>query len=140
VSAVCSGLQPGKHGFHVHEFGDLTNGCTSAGGDRVRSKEDHKKRNLGHFNPSNKQHGSPRDVERHVGDLGNIEADANGTARFTLHDAQLALSGRNSIAGRAVVIHADEDDLGRGSHADSKTTGHAGARVACGVIVLSKGD
>jgi len=49
----------------------------------------------------------------------------------------IQLYGPNSIVGRATVIHADEDDLGRGKFEDSKTTGHAGARLACGVIGLS---
>ena len=34
-------------------------------------------------------------------------------------------------------MHADEDDLGRGKFEDSKITGHAGARLACGVIGIS---
>jgi len=35
-------------------------------------------------------------------------------------------------------VHADEDDLGRGGFPDSKTTGHAGARIACGVIGIGE--
>ncbi len=65
-----------------------------------------------------------------MGDLGNIEAKAGSAeSEFQLIDAQIQLSGTYSIIGRSVVVHADEDDLGKGSFPDSKTTGHAGARL-----------
>lgn len=54
-----------------------------------------------------------------------------------LIDGLLSLIGANSVIGRAVVVHAGEDDLGKGGHDDSLTTGHAGGRVACGVIGIS---
>jgi len=123
VSGSVTGLVPGQHGFHVHEFGDNTNGCTSAGP---------------HFNPNNKEHGAPEDQNRHVGDLGNVVADADGVAQVTIEDRQLTLVGPNSIVGRSLVVHADVDDLGRGGHELSKTTGNAGGRLACGVIGLTK--
>ncbi len=123
IRVKVSGLPPNSvHGFHVHERGDLTQGCTSAGG---------------HFNPFGKQHGGPKDEERHAGDLGNVTADASGSVDATLVDTVLALSGQCSVLGRSVVLHADADDLGTGGFPDSKTTGHAGARVACGVIGLA---
>lgn len=120
-----TGLKPGKHGFHIHERGDLSQGCTSAGG---------------HFNPFGVPHGGPEDApsERHCGDLGNIVAGEDGTAEIELEDYLISLQGGRSIIGRSVIIHADEDDLGRGGHADSKTVGHAGARVACGVIGIAE--
>ncbi|KAJ3358690.1 Superoxide dismutase [Cu-Zn] 2 [Allomyces javanicus] len=123
VEATISGLKAGNHGFHIHEFGDNTNGCVSAGG---------------HFNPHGFTHGAPTDKERHVGDLGNIVAGADGVAHVSITDAQLSLAGEHSIVGRSVVVHADEDDLGKGGHDLSKTTGNAGGRVACGVIGISK--
>ncbi|XP_054163615.1 superoxide dismutase [Cu-Zn]-like [Oppia nitens] len=122
VTGTITGLTPGKHGFHVHEFGDNTNGCTSAGP---------------HYNPHGKEHGAPTDDIRHVGDLGNVEADANGLVQINIEDKQIALSGNQSIIGRSLVIHADPDDLGRGGHELSKTTGNAGGRLACGVIGLT---
>lgn len=117
---------PGEHGFHIHQLGDTTNGCMSTGP---------------HFNPAGKTHGAPTDEERHAGDLGNITANADGVAVVDLRDAQIPLDGPNSILGRAVVVHELADDLGKGDHSEpgtqgktSKTTGNAGARLACGVI------
>jgi len=122
VTGTVSGLTPGKHGFHVHEFGDNTNGCTSAGA---------------HFNPHKKEHGAPTDAIRHVGDLGNIEADASGVAKVNIEDKLLSLNGDLSIIGRSLVVHENIDDLGKGGHELSKTTGNAGGRLACGVIGLT---
>ena len=122
VVAEITGLPEGDHGFHVHQFGNLIEGCKTAGP---------------HFNPHGKDHGGPNDEERHVGDMGNVTAGSDGVAKIDYEDALISLSGENSIIGRAVVVHADPDDLGKGGHDDSKTTGHAGARLACGEIGLS---
>ncbi|KAI0304280.1 superoxide dismutase [Multifurca ochricompacta] len=112
-----------SRGFHIHQFGDATNGCMSAGS---------------HFNPFNKKHGAPTAVERHVGDLGNIQSDKTGAAQFTLTDNLISLNGPLSIVGRAVVLHAVADDLGLGGNAESLKTGNAGARAACGVIGIAE--
>ncbi|XP_014213669.1 superoxide dismutase [Cu-Zn] isoform X2 [Copidosoma floridanum] len=123
VTGEVSGLKQGLHGFHVHEFGDNTNGCTSAGP---------------HFNPLGKDHGGPTDEVRHVGDLGNVEAGSDGLAKVNIADKQIQLQGAHSIIGRTLVVHADPDDLGKGGHELSKTTGNAGGRLACGVIGITK--
>jgi Cu-Zn family superoxide dismutase len=65
-------------------FGDVTEGCTSTGA---------------HYNPFNKTHGGPQSAERHVGDLGNVQADANGVANFTIEDSQVQLTGPYSVIG-----------------------------------------
>ncbi|XP_064627538.1 superoxide dismutase [Cu-Zn]-like [Lineus longissimus] len=123
VSGEVTGLSPGNHGFHVHQFGDYSTGCTGTGG---------------HFNPHGKEHGAPSVENRHVGDLGNITAGDDGKAAVNITDKQITLTGEHSIIGRAIVVHAGEDDLGLGGHDDSKTTGHAGGRLSCGVIGIAK--
>ena len=122
ITGSVTGLSEGQHGFHVHQFGDYSTGCGSTGG---------------HFNPHGNEHGGPSDGNRHAGDLGNILAGPDGVATVNITDSQVPLTGVNSIVGRAIVVHKDEDDLGRGGFDDSKTTGHAGARLACGVIGLA---
>lgn len=123
ISWEISGNDPNAlRGFHIHEFGDNTNGCTSAGP---------------HFNPFGKTHGAPEDDTRHVGDLGNIQTDSAGLAKGTKQDSLVKLLGPQSILGRTVVVHAGTDDLGKGGHADSLKTGNAGGRPACGVIGFS---
>uniref|UniRef100_C6K2H3 Superoxide dismutase [Cu-Zn] n=1 Tax=Nelumbo nucifera TaxID=4432 RepID=C6K2H3_NELNU len=119
VTGSVSGLKPGLHGFHVHALGDTTNGCMSTGP---------------HFNPQSKEHGAPEDENRHAGDLGNVTVGEGGTVNITIVDKQIPLTGPYSIIGRAVVVHADPDDLGKGGHELSKSTGNAGGRVACGII------
>jgi superoxide dismutase, Cu-Zn family len=124
IQGEISGLTPNSlHGFHIHEFGDLSDGCKSAGA---------------HYNPKGMTHGGLHDKVRHVGDLGNVKANEKGVGKFLLWDKMVKLTGKNSIIGRSLVIHEKEDDLGRTNHPDSKTTGNSGARIACGVIGLSK--
>lgn len=119
-----SGLKPGLRAIHIHEAGDLTDGCTSA---------------CAHYNPFGKEHGGPHNNERHVGDLGNLEVDKKGEAKIDLLDPLVKLRGKYSVIGRSIVVHEDTDDLGKGGHSDSLTTGHAGKRLACGVIGYAKG-
>jgi len=111
-----------KRGMHVHAFGDNTNGCISAGP---------------HFNPHGKTHGAPEDENRHVGDLGNIETDAQGNSKGEVLDNFVKVIGPLSVVGRTVVVHAGTDDLGKGGNEESLKTGNAGPRPACGVIGIS---
>lgn len=109
-----NGLTAGKHGFHIHEKGDCSAPDASSAG--------------GHFNPDQKPHGEPAAADKHAGDLGNIEAEADGTVKVDMHVNGLTLGTEsNSITGKAVIVHANPDDF-------SQPTGNAGGRVACGVI------
>lgn len=118
VVADLQGLSKGKHGFHIHEYGD----CSSTDGTSAG----------GHFNPEGKNHGGPMDMSRHMGDMGNLEADESGKAHLEYVDMTMKLNGKNSIIGRSVIIHKNEDDL------KSQPVGNAGPRVACGVIGTAK--
>ena len=119
VQANVTGLTPGKHGFHVHEFGD----CSAADGSSAG----------GHFNPTNQPHAGPDATARHVGDMGNIEADSSGTAKLDYVDHHISLTNNERwVIGHAVIVHEKADDL------KSQPTGNAGGRVACGVIGIAK--
>lgn len=119
------GLPPNsKLGFHIHEAGDLTDGCKSA---------------CAHFNPYKKNHGGLKDDVRHVGDLGNITTDNQGKCSMKFHDGMIKLSGETqNIIGRSIVIHEKEDDLGLGNNLESLKTGNSGSRIVCSVIGYSK--
>jgi superoxide dismutase, Cu-Zn family len=117
VQAEVSGLTPGKHGFHIHEFGDSSSPDGMAAG--------------GHLKPHKMEHGAPTAEKRHVGDLGNLEADSSGHATLDLVDPALSFGGSTSILGRGVVVHDKPDDFGQ-------PTGNAGGRGAVGVIGVAK--
>jgi Cu-Zn family superoxide dismutase len=118
VVAEMSGLAPGEHGFHVHEFGD----CSMADGKCAG----------GHWNPTNMPHAGPDDARRHAGDLGNIKADEEGNATYKRVDKMLSLNGPTSIVGRSVIVHANPDDF-----KTQDPPGNAGARIGCGVIGIA---
>ncbi len=105
------GLKAGLHGFHIHEYGDLRGPKGLKAG--------------GHFNPEDTKHGGPDDEEHHMGDLGNIEANEDGVAEIDIQAPWLRL---HFVLGRALVVHAGEDDL------ETQPTGDAGPRAAIGVI------
>ncbi len=115
VVANLSGLEPGPHGFHVHEKGD----CTAPDGMSAG----------GHFNPLGKPHGHYESAERHAGDMPSLVADASGNATLTVTlDTIKVGSGATDVVGKSVIVHKDPDDY------KTQPTGNSGARVACGVI------
>lgn len=73
--------------MHVHQFGDLSQGCNSTGM---------------HWNPLNRNHGAPTDRNRHLGDMGNFEAGADGVINVNHRDRRMSMCGRYSIVGRAI--------------------------------------
>lgn len=116
IKGEVSGLEPGLHGFHIHEFGDTSDPAGLSAG--------------GHFNPTGEKHGGPHDEERHAGDFGNIEADSSGVAKVNILAKELKL---RQILGRSFVVHAKADDL------KSQPSGDAGPRAAVGVVAITEG-
>jgi Cu-Zn family superoxide dismutase len=114
LTGEVTGLTPGLHGFHIHEFGDVTSPDGESAG--------------AHYDPHGHKHGGPDDKERHAGDLGNIEADQDGRAMVDVKADGLRL---HFVIGRSLVVHADPDDF------ESQPSGEAGARVAVGVIGIA---
>ena len=119
VMTFVDGLSKGPHGFHIHEIGDCSKGdFTSAGG---------------HFNPAKVSHGSLHAAENHAGDLGNLVAGMDEKAYSTIITHGITLGeGKNSIVGKAIIIHKDADDY------VTQPTGNSGGRIACGIIELNK--
>ncbi|HSQ60807.1 MAG TPA: superoxide dismutase family protein [Acidobacteriota bacterium] len=113
VVAKLEGLTQGAHGFHLHEKGDCSAPDAMSAG--------------GHYNPAGAPHGAPDadGAHRHAGDLGNVEAGVDGKATVNRVDPLLVYE---NLAGLAVLVHANPDDLA------SQPAGNAGPRVGCGVI------
>jgi Cu-Zn family superoxide dismutase len=120
VTGRITGLAAGTHGFHIHEFGDCSAADFSSAG--------------GHYNPTGHPHAGPAEARRHIGDMGNIEAGADGSATVDYTDPRLRLEGAHGILGRGVIVHASADDL------KTQPTGNAGGRLACGVIGVAKAE
>ena len=111
-------LKEGYHGFHIHQYGDLRDGCNSLGS---------------HYNPHLQNHGGIDTKHRHKGDLGNIYANKKEIVNHTMYAKNLKVK---ELLGRSFIIHDKKDDLGKGGDKESLKTGNAGKRIACGVIGL----
>jgi superoxide dismutase, Cu-Zn family len=113
VTASFEGLPAGSHGFHLHETGDCSAPDAASAG--------------AHYNPAGAPHGAPDAASsaRHMGDLGNLEAGADGKATYERVDNVLVY---DNLKGLAVLVHAAADDL------TSQPSGNAGARIGCGVV------
>jgi superoxide dismutase, Cu-Zn family len=115
VSIDLRGATPGLHGVHVHQVGDCSDPEAKSAGP--------------HFAPEGHRHGLPPTAARHLGDLGNIRVgeDGTGTHELTVPGATVAEGDASSFLGRALVVHAHEDD-------GTDPAGNSGPRIACGVI------
>ena len=125
--ATFTKLPKGKHGFHIHRAGDLRGeGCQGL---------------CEHYDLGHHEHGGPPDsnedsrghglpLQRHTGDLGNIELTGDSCEyEYFLPNVHV-----RDLWGRSIIVHEDEDDLGKGPFEDSKITGHAGKRMGCAIF------
>jgi Cu-Zn family superoxide dismutase len=114
-----SGLAPGLHGIHIHQYGDCSAPDGSSAGE--------------HFNPDGSKHGGPA-APHHAGDMGNVDAGASGRATLELTTEDITLDdGPRGVMGRSLVVHAMADDL------VTDPAGSSGARIACAVIRAPSG-
>lgn len=115
VTVNLQGLAPGDHAIHIHETGDCSAADASSAG--------------AHFNPENMAHGAPGGAQHHAGDLGNINAKADGTATSTVTVSGLSLNQKKtSVIGKAFIVHEKADDM------TTQPTGGAAGRLGCAVI------
>jgi Cu-Zn family superoxide dismutase len=120
IHVMLMGLDAGPHGMHVHMGTD----CMAPGS---------------HLNPQDAPHGPANAASgmRHLGDLGNITADASGMVEEMLRDSLLGSDA--SFIGRVVIVHEGQDDL------STQPDGSSGQPVGCGLIepagedVISRG-
>jgi len=117
VTAKVTGLALNSaHGFHIHQYGDLSKADATALG--------------AHWNPSGSPHAFPDDRDHHDGDMGNIQSYdlITGAAwyRHSLHKITLG-----DTLGRGIVVHELFD---HGSGYNCSATGNSGNRFAACVI------
>ena len=105
---------PGVHGIHVHQKGD----CSDIPGKSMGE----------HFAPAGNPHGLPGQPAHHLGDMGNVNVDAQGKGELEieLKDAKLD-DGPTSLLGKALVLH-EKEDIG------AQPSGDSGTPIGCAVI------
>ena len=109
-------MEPGKTvSLHIHETGSCANMGKAAGG---------------HFNPDNKPHSNPDDMNGHAGDLPNLTANEDGVAIINYVNKKISAiqTGKYSVNRLAFIVHDGVDDY------TSQPAGAAGDRIACGII------
>ncbi|MDQ0220782.1 hypothetical protein ELQ35_21350 [Peribacillus cavernae] len=134
IKASMKGLEPGLHGFHVHEKGacepDAKEGAFTTAG--------------GHFNPDDEMHSG------HNGDMPSLYVNEEGTAEFMTTFDRFTI---NQLTEQelAIIVHEKPDNSGNipdryqaegkpGPDDETMKTGDAGKRQACGIIMSAAGE
>lgn len=117
ITLELTAAPPGTHGFHIHTTGKCEPPKFESAG--------------GHFNPDETKHGFLNAEGPHAGDMPNVHVPDSGKLTVEVLNTLVSLSGENPLLdedGAALMLHADPDDY------QSDPAGHAGGRIACGVI------
>lgn len=114
ITVAATGLTPGVHGIHIHTVGLCEGPKFETAG--------------AHWNPTAKSHGAENPNGPHAGDLPNLTAAADGTARVDLTLPAGTMAELLDADGAAIVVHAKADDL------KTDPSGNSGDRIACGVF------
>jgi Cu-Zn family superoxide dismutase len=131
VVADLQGLEPGFHGFHIHDVGV----CEADAADGPFTTA------MGHFVGDGGTHGD------HNGDMPSLYVTDDGTASLSVTLDAFTLEELTEGDGAAVMVHADPDNFANipdryssddaeesGPDEATTKTGDAGARAACGVV------
>jgi Cu-Zn family superoxide dismutase len=133
LSAEVEGIEPGFHGFHVHEAGECDPEAVVEGEPVAFGSAG------GHYTAGSESHGE------HTGDFPALSAGSDGTATATVVVPELTLEELQDQDGSAIIVHADPDNLANvpsryesngmpGPDAETLEAGDSGDRVACGVL------
>ena len=117
ITLTLTAAPPGVLGFHIHTTGKCEPPKFESAG--------------GHFNPHDTKHGFLNPEGPHAGDMPNIHVPDSGQLTVEMLNTLVSLSGENALLdddGTALVLHEGADDY------KSDPAGHAGGRIACGVI------
>lgn len=113
------GLEPGEHGFHVHEI-------PSCDAMEVRGKLVPALAAGGHYDPDDTRRHEGPEGNGHKGDLPKLMVDDKGMATEAVIAPRLTLK---ELSGHSLMIHEGGDN-----YSDKPPMGGGGARIACGVI------
>lgn len=117
ITLELTAAPPGTHGFHIHTVGKCEPPKFESAG--------------GHFNPDKTKHGFLSAEGPHAGDMPNVHVPEGGALTVEVLNPLVSLSAESALLdedGSALVLHAEADDY------ESDPAGHAGNRIACGVI------
>jgi Cu-Zn family superoxide dismutase len=115
IRVEASGLKPGWHAAHIHEKGDCSDAAFKLAGAHVHGA-------------APVVHGLLNPAATDNGDLPNLFAAADGSAKAEFFTTAVTLASLQDADGSALVIHANPDDY------KSQPIGGAGDRVGCAVI------